>query len=322
MPIELTQSKVLVLEDDQACKQAIKSFCSKNQLIPLTPTGQDPLAVLKTFVDLSGIFICEGLSSDNDTGLELAAKVHDLRPELPIFFRCLSTKSAQESRSELIDPDAYNIYHIDNIDSLKANLESQIFNQHYPNALLRGIEEIGHSSLNCFFKDVDIKCSTPYLVKDRIIRGQLFSLIPVESDWCKGYMMIQTCQKNILELVDRTKAPNQDNSDFRATNDILSEITNMVWGGLKNRFMAKEKVATPNFTQIPIIVNHQNQYISFGTSCPHLCFNYTITSQTNKDISLTIYHKFVFHINWDPDNFAENTVSVDDCLASGELEFF
>ena len=38
--------------------------------------------------------------------------------------------------------------------------------------------------------------------------------------------------------------------------------------------------------------------------------------------AITLYQKFVFNLSWDPEKFSENQPTVDDFLASGELEFF
>ena len=40
-------------------------------------------------------------------------------------------------------------------------------------------------------------------MRDRIIFGEVFSLIPLESTWCRGYMMMQAEEQPILDLLDR-----------------------------------------------------------------------------------------------------------------------
>jgi hypothetical protein len=37
---------------------------------------------------------------------------------------------------------------------------------------------------------------------------------------------------------------------------------------------------------------------------------------------LDIYQKFVFNLNWSPEDFTENLTSVQDLVASGELDLF
>ena len=103
---------------------------------------------------------------------------------------------------------------------------------------------------------------------------------------------------------------------------MLSEVTNMLWGKIKNRFISERDQGYSFTTQVPIIVNHQNKYISFGAGASQLCFKHTLTQKGDAKKIITLYQKFVFNLSWDPEKFSENQPTVDDFLASGELEFF
>jgi predicted membrane protein len=67
-----------------------------------------------------------------------------------------------------------------------------------------------------------------------------------------------------------------------------------------------------------------HRYISFGSDNPQLCFRYTLTDKLPSQArSLVINQKFVFNLNWNPDDFAENeTTSVEDLVSAGELDLF
>ncbi len=317
-----TKSKVLILDDSEEARNTIKVFCDTNNLMALTSRHEDPITVLKSFVDLGAIFISESLRRQGKQGFDLAAEIHYIRPELPIFFRC-PADSVQSFKSIMLNRGICCAYQLSEIDQLKDELKANIFNQHYPNTLLRGIEEIANRCLTALFPNVEIEYSAPYLVKDRIIYGELFSLIPMESDWCKGYMMLQTTQERFIELADPEKIPGiSDQEDFHTVNDFLSELTNLIWGGIKARFINMENKHNITPAQIPIIVNHTNQYITFGTNTPQLCFQYTLRNKNNRDQPLTIHHKFVFNINWAPEKFRELESELDSIIDTGELEFF
>ena len=61
---------------------------------------------------------------------------------------------------------------------------------------------------------------TPYIVRDRIIFGEVFSLIPLESSWCRGYMMLQTeeqADSGFFELLPAIAGK----LDFRTANSFL-----------------------------------------------------------------------------------------------------
>jgi hypothetical protein len=56
----------------------------------------------------------------------------------------------------------------------------------------------------------------------------VFSLIPLESSWCRGYMMLQTEEEPILGMLNSD--PLFPESNFRDVNALLGEITNLIWG--------------------------------------------------------------------------------------------
>jgi hypothetical protein len=192
--------------------------------------------------------------------------------------------------------------------------------------IVRGIEEITLDSLNTAIRDMDIKCDTPFLVRDKLIIGELFSLIPIESEWCRGYMMLQTEDIEIQRMIQANLTGlSSEESDFRGVNSVLSEICNLVWGGIKSRFFNHNNSEEADSTvkvQVPIIINHAHRYISFGVDDPQLCFRYTIKDKHEKLGPITVYQRFFFHLSWRPEEFKEDEVAVDDMEESGELEFF
>jgi hypothetical protein len=178
--------------------------------------------------------------------------------------------------------------------------------------------------LSSQFKDVIVGVETPYVVRDRVIFGEVFSLIPLESTWCRGYMMLQTGEQAMLEVVkmDKTHVAT-DSANFRNVNNILSEVTNLIWGAFKNRYISDEDRNIHFHSQVPIIINHKHKYISFGSENPQLCFKYTLTDPNNSDSQpVIIYQRFVFNLTWSPEDFKENQASVEELVDSGELEMF
>ena len=85
---------------------------------------------------------------------------------------------------------------------------------------------------------------TTHLIKDRIIYGQLFSLYTFRKRLCRGYMMLQTDAKHVNELVRQDILQATTEADFRVINDVLSEVTNMIWGKIKNRFISESSQST------------------------------------------------------------------------------
>jgi hypothetical protein len=314
-------SKVLVLDDLPEHGRRINAFCDAHNLVAVKAQSRNVMAVLKSNVDLGAVFLSETYCNGGHSGLPLAKKIHAVRPELPIFLRLEPGKPAQA----LAMPDSGAFiapYAIDQLDELGAAVSTSIFSQAYPNSLVRGIAELTVTALESQFFDTDVSFGTPYVVRDRLIYGELFTLIPLESNWCRGYMMLQTEEDGLIAMVHAGKTPLETSeANFRDINNVLGEITNLVWGAFKNRFIAQD-TSSAGLTQVPIIVNHLHRYISFGSDDPQLCFKYTLQDRSGALPPLVIYQRFAFNLKWSPEKFKENEALVEDLLKSGELELF
>jgi hypothetical protein len=108
---------------------------------------------------------------------------------------------------------------------------------------------------------------------------------------------------------------------FRDVNDILSEVTNLIWGAFKNRYIgARDGIKSANI-QVPLIINHKRKYISFGSGNPQLCFRYTLTDDV-AGTKTVLYERFIFNLSWSPDDFKEIHQDAAGIFASGEVDFF
>lgn len=316
-------SKVLVLDTDRVSRAAIRRFCDDNQLKGLRASEDNILNVLASNIDLGGILLSERLGGDERGGIDLGLKIHALRPELPIFLR----RETGDGLADLAQHEQKAFaagYAIATIDSLKRVLRDCIFNMVYPNKLVRGITQITQSALKSQFRNLDVNIEAPYIVSDRLIFGELFTLIPIESSWCRGYMMLQTEEAALLRLVQgsHTVFEPGEGDDFRNLNVILGELTNLVWGAFKNRYAGQ--LSTDSYVaQVPIVINHGRRYMSFGSSNPQLCLQCTLSDPSNAALPpVTILQRLVFNLSWSPEDFRERDVSVDNLVDSGELELF
>ncbi|NBD19764.1 chemotaxis protein CheX [Aquabacterium fontiphilum] len=314
-------SKVLVLDDDPAATQRIKAFCDDNNLVGVKTQSASVMSVLRSNVDLGAIFLSETYRNDGEDALAFAREIHTIRPELPVFLRreAFSRLDDLSERDQTLFSKAYTL---NDIEALVPVLSETIFSLVYPNGLVRGITEITKAALESQFKGVEVHTEAPYIVRDRIIFGELFTLIPLESNWCRGYMMLQTEEKPLIGFVERDKTHIvTDAVNFRDINHVLGEVTNLVWGSFKNRYIAFEPLEGRQ-SQVPIIVNHLHRYISFGSEDPQLCFKYMLTDTDGGGPSLVIYQRFVFNLSWAPEKFKENEAVAEDLFDSGELELF
>lgn len=315
--LETPVSKILVLDNSAVYAPLIKNFCDENNLVPLKVRNGSVMSVLQTNIDLGGILYSEDYGGSATRNMEIAAKIHATRPELPIILR-REKQATLEDLSEAARHTFCAAYVAQDMGALRKVIEEYIFCLMYPNALLRGISEITESVLKAQCKSLNVFLDTPYIVRDRVIFGELFSLIQLESSWCRGYMMLQTEEAPFIELLGQSGG---SSVTFRDVNDLLSEITNLIWGAFKNRYIGDQGGRAVTQVQVPLIVNHKHKYISFGTENPQLCFRFTL-SDPESGRSTAIYARYVFNLSWSPDDFKEIPQEVAGLVESGALEMF
>jgi hypothetical protein len=309
-------SKVLVLDESPEHLGAIKKFCDENGLVALKVRPGAVMNVLRTNIDLGAILLSETYGGSPGEAARVAAEIHAARPELPVIMRREGSANL-EGLAEPVRRAVCAAYIANDMAALRKVIDERIFCLMYPNALLRGIAEIAQSVLATQFPDTRVSMETPYIVHDRIIFGELFSLMPLESAWCRGYMMLQTEEDPLLALSGHPDAPT--GTSFRTVNDLLGEVTNLIWGAFKNRYLGDPGASSG--AQVPLIVNHKHKYISFGTSNPQLCFRFTL-SDASGTRSSTLYARFVFNLSWSPEDFKEIPQTFAGLVESGELEMF
>jgi len=323
-------SKVLIHEFENVALTVLKDVCIQNNLVGLKVTTGDNSVGLKdssndineiliSNVELGAIFLTEAPDCNGITGLELCTKIHQERPELPIFLR--------RTKDSALDEDVQNAiagsYETNNIHKLNELINEYICSMYYPVELAQGFQEISIKAFESLMPGAEIRCDYPYLVKDQIIYGELFSLIPLESDWCRGYMMLQTTENEILELIRSGQTAIHASRPSRyEINSILNEATNMIWGSVKSRYFANADADADNRTHVPIIVNHAHKHISFGSTEPQLCFKYTVHDPEHKFQNFTLHQRLIFNLNWSPEKFAESDKIIEEFVDGGELEFF
>ncbi len=311
-------SKVLVLDNSPAHAATIKGFCDDNHLVGLKVGKERLMTVLRSNIDLGAILYSDNYGDTPAETTEIARRIRSIRPELPIMLRRDSLQGDCADSDELRRLCCIS-YTTDDLAGLSRAIDEFIFSLVYPNALVRGISELTLNSLGTQFSYLAASVATPYVVRDRVIFGEVFSLIPIEGSWCRGYMTLQTEEQPILDILDAHQ-PRHGGADFRTANSLLGEMTNLIWGAFKNRFLVDEERSRSPI-QVPLIVNHRHRFISFGTENPQLCFLYTLTdSATGR--SFKLYQRFVFNLSWSPEQFREITHDPGELIDSGELEMF
>ncbi|WP_206997760.1 chemotaxis protein CheX [Trinickia mobilis] len=319
MNMNMPVSKVLVLDDSSEHAEAIKRFCDENNLIGLKVRKHRLPAVLRSNIDLGAILLAENYGGSIAESTAIATRIDALRPELPVILR----RHEQPTLDDL--PTALRgtvcaAYVASDMGTLRKAIDEYIFGLDYPNALVRGISEITESRLGHVFRDLTVSWDTPCIVRDQIIFGEVFSLIALESAWCRGYMMIQADEQPLLDMLSREQTRNEA-ADFRDLNSSLGELTNMIWGAFKDRYLGDADAASRSQIQVPLLINHKQRYISFGSSNPQLCFKYRLTDEASGRF-VVLDQRFIFSLTWSPEDFKENIGDVDALVEAGELDLF
>jgi Chemotaxis phosphatase CheX len=316
-------SKVLVLDDCPMHKDALKRFCDEHNLVGVKVGKNRLQSVLRSNIDLGAVLFAENCAGSPEASAELAIRINAVRPELPIIMR-RDNDAGMDDLPESLRRVVCATYVAHDMAPLRRVIDEYIFSQDYPNALVRGIADMTQAILGDVFKDLTITCDTPYIVRDRIIFGEVFSLIPLESPWCRGYMMMQAEEAPILDLLDRYRmidnAP-EGEADFRDLNSVLGEVTNLVWGSFKNRYVGDADAWQRSEVQVPLLVNHKHKYISFGSGNPQLCFMYWL-KDPHTGRAVRLHQRFVFSLSWSPEDFREVTRDVGEMVEAGELDLF
>ncbi len=312
-------SKVLVLDDSETHSDAIRQFCDEHHLVGLKAPRNRLLKVLRSNIDLGAVLLAADYGGSAEEAAAVASQIDALRPELPIIVR-RADGAAEDALPEAIRRVSCASFALPDLEPLRRAVDEYLFTLAYPNALVRGIEEITESRLGTIFRGMTIECETPCIVRDQIIYGEVFSLIALESAWCRGYMMMQADEQPMLDFVSAMH-PDERAADFRDLNGVLGELTNLVWGAFKDRFLGNGALPSASNVQVPLLINHKHKYISFGSKNPQLCFKYRVTEEASGR-TVTIHQRFVFSLQWSPESFDDHAQAVGEMVEAGELDWF
>lgn len=316
-------SKVIVVEHDPKILAEFKSFFEECNLVGYRANLENASSILGSNIDLGAVFLAEADSDGHDC-FDLVKAIHKVRSDLPILIRLLPGHAPEDLPSDVMKCLA-GVFAYGDYARAKELIETFLFSRHYPTEFVSEMKAMTLAALKASFKEMDVDVEQPYIVKDKLIYGELFSLIPLESNWCRGYMTIQTEEEAMMDMIHAKKSSvNTPEPTFIHVNAVLGELSNMIWGSFKNKYGIKDQQDTLGQVrvEIPIIVNHLRKYISFGTDDPQLCFKYKVSDPEGKLASSFVYQKFVFSLDWAPEKYAESNQSVNELVSSGELELF
>jgi hypothetical protein len=317
-------SNVLVLDGNEDAYGVLKVFCQENQLVGLRASSESVHDVMASNIYFGAILISEEPPISEDlNSFDLAYQIYLQRPDLPIFLRRYDSSDLEDipAKYQKIFTGAYCL---SNLERLKNLVHDQIFNAFYPADLVNGMRDISMVCVENSFIDVEVHSDTPFLVRDKLMED-FNTLIALESKWCRGYMMLQASKQSVVNFINagRTQVKASDIND-QDSNTLISNLTNEIWGAIRREFMGygNELGADVSRTQVPIFINPDNRYISFGASKPQLCYRYHITDRNGVLEPVVITHKLIFNLDWSPEYYEESEKTVDEFIETGDLEMF
>jgi hypothetical protein len=316
-------SNVLVLDGNEEAFGVLKVFCQENHLVGFRASTESVNDVLKSNIYFGAILISEESISNNIDSLALSYQIHISRPDLPIFLRRYDSSNL-EGIPEKYQDMFTGAYCLSYLELLKNLVHEQLFDSFYPADLVCGIQAVSEACVQNGFTDVEVQGGTPFLVRDKLM-DDFNSLIALESKWCRGYMMLQVSKGSVVGYIEANKtgvAVNKIND--QDSNTVISDLTNEIWGAIRREFMGygNELQGDASRTQVPIFINPDKRYISFGTSKPQLCYRYHVIDKNGVLEPLVITHKLIFNLDWSPENFELSEQAVDEFIETGDLEMF
>jgi len=319
-------SKMLVLDARDEQLPSLSRVYGEQNVIGIAVRNEDLASALAEHTDLGAVLLAGDYDGSPAANEAVAAQLHALRPELPVIMQQRERNEAAEW--PLAGRQLRASYAADDPEGLRTAIDEHVFGVTFPDALVDGIVEITTARLRSLFTSMDVAVEAPSIVRDRIIFGEAFSLIPLEGAWCRGYMLMQAEEEPLIATLGSAAARDREAgsvggagaADFRELNSVLGELTNLVWGAFKNRFLSEPATGTQPLVQVPLLINHRHRYISFGSDNPQLCFRYRLSGPgTARDV--VIDQRFVFSLNWSPEDFDDSGEAAD-APAFGEIDLF
>lgn len=316
-------SKVLVLEGEPMVGGVLKVFFLENHLIGLRATASNIFDILESNIDLGAILISEDPIADGVNSLALSKKIHHSRPDLPIFLRRFEKETLDDIPYEYRDIFT-GAFCVSQLQALKNLVQDHLFADFYPPELVSGIQLVARDCIEANFKEISIEQEPPFLVHDNIMR-EFNSLIALESKWCRGYLMLQVSEGSVGDYISngKTSIPATGVAS-KDCSELITHLTNEIWGAINRKFIGYDNKVDENALriQVPIYINPDERYVSFGTTKPQLCYHFRIADEHQNFSGLEITLKLVFNLGWSPENFELAEQAVEEFIESGELELF
>ncbi len=321
-------TKILIYDGDCEAVAIVKAISKGGSLITPKSEITDILDFLQNAnysqTDISAIFLTEEKDDNQLSGFEIAKHIHRSRNNIPIFVRLTGNRTIKDLDSEhrkLVT----GCYNKGDQGRLKEQADQFLFGYYFPPALVDIFVQSGLDVLEAMFKGCDVRQSMPFLVYDHITTTEYTSLLSVNFPFGNGVLALLIKEDDIKTLIQNDNtALNADQIDSDYMNQLISEAMNMYWGKVRHASdRAFEEKPPVQVINLPLVVNHTKNYISFGNNAPQLCFRYIVMQNETIPAPFIVEFKVVFNSLLNPESFVlksgdDSEYEVDD----GFLELF
>ncbi len=320
-------SNILVCDRDNAALDLIRSIAKTSTIMVPKHNAVDILGWIQhtnfSGTDICAIFVSEEKDENGMSGFELTKLIGRNRSSIPIFMRLSNGRTMRDltaSQKALIA----GCYSKDNPEKLKEYTDKFLYGFYFPNALVNIFEESGRQVLQTVFKGSEVRESKPFLVYDHQITTEFTSLLPVQFSFGNGVITFFIKEEDILSLIigEHTALKKEQTSNTHV-DQLISEVMNLFWG--KVRKASDELFAecdNQKVINIPLVVNHKKNYISFGNRAPQLCFRYIIIRDVSIPEPVIVEFKVMFNSLLQAKDFVLKNEPDSPNLGDGEFEFF
>ena len=110
-------------------------------------------------------------------------------------------------------------------------------------------------------------------------------------------MMLQAPETELLQTVTSGRTPLLNSQiSFRSGHDVLGELTNLIWGQIKATVLdAHDQGRRGLVAELPLIINENRKYLTFGAAEPALCLSYKIREADTGNLLLEVHQKVLVY---------------------------
>lgn len=299
---QLIARKVYIYESCEAYRNTLINICKQELMEPYIVSEDEFVDFianpLEEFKEMYLLILGPTEDTIGINTTDVVNRLRDSRPSTPKIVR-LADKAqcvlaGQENTKEL------SFYCHDDIEQLGKTLSS-LSKFSVPDQLVDEVNRMAVESIEATFSGIKVSLQKPYIVLDDLARGDLVGIANIQSKWCDGNILVECNGNDMNDLIIQNKTVMKPfGNNFDAAQEIISELTNLVLGKIRNRLFDQEDYnAKSQVITIPLIINHNKRLIQFSSLAPQICFRFILSDVEKLFSPCVLGLKLIFNIRFD-----------------------